>query len=161
MNDIKGFIQNESNIFVQNRMLKLGFFTILVVTLWNGWAIHNLKDNMKTVVLPPFTDKQWVLTGVDADDQYLADLGLHTVQLLGTWTPGSVQEQLNQVLKLVHPDSYAEYRDSFKEISERAKRYASVSFAVQWDPGQGIVRDGDTLTIYTLGIIKIFRRISF
>lgn len=143
----KGFIQTESNVFAENRMLKLGFFVLVIVTIWNGYAVHNLQDNMRTTVLPPFTDKEWVLTGNDANDEYLADIGLHTVQLVGTWTPGSVREQLNQVLKLIHPDSYPKYRDQFKQISDRAQKYASVSFAVQWDPGQAIERRENTITI--------------
>jgi len=146
----KGFIQHESNVFAENRMLKIGFFVLVIVTFWNGYTVHNLEDNMRTVVLPPFTDKAWVVTGSDADDEYIADLGLHIVQQVGTWNPGSVREQLNQVLKLVHPDSYPKYRDQFKDVSDRAARYASVSFAVQWDPGQAIERKENTLSIHAV-----------
>lgn len=146
----KGFIQNESNVFAENRMLKIGFFVLVVVTIWNGYAIHNLEDNIRTVILPPFTDKEWVVTGNDAEDDYIADLGLHIVQQVGTWHPGSVREQLNQVLKMVHPDSYPKYRDEFKEVADRASRYASVSFAVQWDPGQAIERKENTLSIHAV-----------
>ena len=151
----KGFIQDESNVFAENRMLKLGFFVIVIVTFWNGWTVHNLQDNLRTAVLPPFSDKEWVITGSDANDTYLADMGLYIVQQLGTWNAGSVRQQLNQILKLVHPDSYPKYRDQFKEIADRAGRYASVSFAVQWDPGQAIERKENTLIIHA-----VRRRIS-
>ena len=58
--------------------------------------------------------------------------------------------QLNQLLRYIHPDAYPKYRDQFKSIADRAERYASVSFAVQWDPGQAIVRQDNSLKLYVL-----------
>ncbi len=146
----KGHLQPESNLFAQNRMLKIGFVVLIVATLANAFSVHSLKNDIRTVVLPPFSEKEWYLTGNDASDEYVADLGLHAIQLVGTWTPGSVREQLNQVLRLVHPDSYPRYRDEFKDIADRAQRYASVSFAVHWEPGQDIKRKENTLTIHAV-----------
>lgn len=145
---IGGYLQDSSNVFAQNRLLKLGVGIIACVTLWNGYVINNLKDSIRTQVLPPYSEKKWVITDSDANDDYLADMARHIVQSLGTWNPGSVRVQLNHLLRYIHPEAYPKYRDRFKRIADRAERYASVSFAVQWDPGQAIVRDGNTLKLH-------------
>ncbi len=147
---VGGYLQDSSNVFAQNRLLKLGVGIIACVTLWNGYVINNLKDTIRTEILPPYSEKKWVITGNDANDDYLADMARHIVQSLGTWNPGSVRIQLNQLLRYIHPDAYPKYRDQFKRIADRAERYASVSFAVQWDPGQAIVRHGNSLKLYVV-----------
>lgn len=147
---IGGFLQDSSNVFAQNRLLKLGVGIIACVTLWNGYVINNLKDTIRTEIVPPYSEKKWVITGNDANDDYLADMARYIVQSLGTWNPGSVRVQLNQLLRYIHPEVYPKYRDQFKSIADRAERYASVSFALQWDPGQAIVRQDNTLKLYAV-----------
>ncbi len=147
---IGSYLQDSSNVFAENRLLKLGVGIIACVSLWNGYAVHRLKDTLRTEILPPFSEKKWVITGNDANDDYLADMARHIVQSLGTWNPGSVRVQLNQLLRYIHPQAYPKYRDPFTRIADRAERYASVSFAVHWDPGQAIERHGNTLKLHAV-----------
>jgi len=147
MKSNSSYMQLDSNLFAQNRALKIGFVIVVAWMIWMSWSIHALGKDRQTAVLPPFSNKEWVLTTDNANDPYLTDMSLYIVQLLGTWNPGSVEEQLNQLLSLVHPDAYNKYRDQFREISKRANRYASVSFSSQWNAQSPIKRTGDMMSI--------------
>ncbi len=54
---VGGYLQDSSNVFVQNRLLKLAVGIIACVTLWNGYVINNLKDTIRTEILPPYSEK--------------------------------------------------------------------------------------------------------
>lgn len=144
------FLQPSSNVFAENRLLKLAFGALIVITLYNGYTVSNLKDTVRTEILPPYSEKRWTISGSDANDEYLADMARYVAQSLGTWNPASVRIQLNELLKLFHPEAYPKYRDRFTRIADQAERYASVSFALQWDPGQPIVRKENTLSIHAV-----------
>ena len=144
---VEGFVQNSSNIFAENRLLKFGFAAMTIVMLFQGYRIATQDDTIKERLIPIGAQGDLVVSGNSASDDYLVSMGKYIVYMLGNYHAGSIRGQLNELLKIYHPTTYTDTRDVFNEVADRAERYASVSFALQWDSGTPIEVSEKTIQV--------------
>ncbi|NNF15701.1 MAG: hypothetical protein HKN70_03085 [Gammaproteobacteria bacterium] len=144
---VQGFVQESSNIFAENRLLKFGFACVTVLMLVLFYRVMTIDEAVKERIIPLGAQGDLVISGNSASDDYLASMGKTIVYMLGSYHAGSIRGQLNDLLKIYHPTTYTETRDVFTEVADRAERYASVSFALQWDSGKPIEITKDTIQV--------------
>lgn len=144
---LDGFVQHSSNIFAENRLLKFGFACVTVIMLVLFYRIITIDDAVKERLIPLGAQGDLVISGNSASDDYLVSMGKYIVYMLGNYHAGSIRGQLNELLKIYHPTTYTQTRDAFNEVADRAERYASVSFAVQWDSGRPIALTDSTIEV--------------
>jgi len=141
------FVQDSSNIFAENRMLKFTIACITVMALVLFHRVMTTDDAIKERIIPVSAQGDLVISGNSASDDYLVAMGKYVVYMLGNYHAGSIRGQLNDLLKIYHPTTYTETRDVFTDVADRAERYASVSFALQWDSGRPIQITDSTIQV--------------
>jgi len=144
---IKTFLQDSSNIYAENRLLRWGFVMVLMATVYNSYAITKITNRVQTHVIPVGGQGNFVISGSTASDDYLVAMGRYICHMSGDLTASTARQQLTELLSLFHETTYGEYRDRFQKIADGIERYASVSFDVQWSGEKKIKVTKDTITI--------------
>ena len=69
---VEGFVQNSSNIFAENRLLKFGFAAMTIVMLFQSYRIATQDDTIKERLIPIGAQGDLVVSGRVSDvDQYV------------------------------------------------------------------------------------------
>ena len=149
------FVQDSSNVYAENRLLKLGFICVVLFSGFQAYSIHGSLEEQKTHIVPIGGQGDFVISGTTASDDYLRSMGRYIVHMAGDLSAASARRQLNELLTLVHPDKYSEYRDLFTKLATGIERYPTVSYVVNWRGNQDIKKVGDN----TLQVSAVKRRI--
>jgi len=146
-NMIGEYMQESSNIFAENRILRVCVVGMLIMTVLNSISIGNLKDSIVTHIVPVGTSQNFILTGSTANDEYLRSMARYVTHMIGNMTPATARQQFTELLTLWHSTTYSEYRDRFDEIADSIERYPSVSYHSIWDGKGSISLKGETMRI--------------
>lgn len=148
---INHYLQDSSDLFAENKILRYAVALMLIVTLINSVSISNMKDSIVTHIIPVGAAHNFILSGSTANDDYLKSMSRYITHMVGNLTPATARQQFNELLTLWHPTTYSEYRDRFDKLADSLERYPSVSYHVVWDGAAPIKKEGDSLRI---GVIK-------
>ena len=132
------YLQKSSNVFAENKTLRLMFAAILAVVLMNTVAIQRIKSHTQTFLVPMGYSVEYAFTGATPSENYLRDIGLFIIQMAGDISAANAQQQFEDILAIWHPSTAAEYRKRFMAISKELKKYPSTSYDVIWNASQPI-----------------------
>lgn len=149
------FVQDSSNVFAENRLLKLGFICMVLFSTFQAFSIHGALEKQQTHIVPIGGQGDFVISGSTASDDYLRSMARYIVHMAGNLSAASARRQLNELLVLVHPDKYSEYRDLFTKLATGIEKYPTVSYVVNWKGNRDIKKIGEN----TLRIATTKRRI--
>lgn len=124
------YMQQASNVFAENRLLKIGFGVLLLMTVINSVIMFQLKDRQQTHIVPVGGQGNFVLAGNTASDDYLKAMAQYIVLMQGNVSPATAKQQFSELLSLYHPSVYGEAREHYKALSQRLEHYKSISYAV-------------------------------
>ena len=125
---INYFINKESNLFAENRLLKFGFVLLLIITLINSVSISQLDDNIRTHVVPIGGEGNFILSGNTGSDDYLRAMMQYVVHMMGNINASTAKSQLADLLEHFHGDVYGKYKEEFRQMSEAAERVGGPIF---------------------------------
>ncbi|GHG07064.1 TraE/TraK family type IV conjugative transfer system protein [Thalassotalea marina] len=121
------FIQGTSNVFGENRLLKI-LLGIMVVGVWMIYtSIQDFKEHQKTIVMPGGNRAPYEIRNYSAADNYLFDMANYIVYLAGNFTPSNVEDRFNILLGLIHESTYPRYQEHFKKLTTEIKRFKNIS----------------------------------
>ena len=140
---LKPFVQNSSNVYAENRLLKLGVGVMLLFGLFNSVSIQRLENNIQTHYVPLGTTAKFVLTGDSANDEYLMAMSRYIIHMVGDVTPANARTQYLEILTLWDSSTYSTYKDRFEKMAKSLESYPSVSYLVEWDRGEGLKLEGN------------------
>lgn len=142
---LQPFLQHSSNVYAENRLLKIGVGAMLLFGLFNAVAIQRLENNIQTHYVPLGTTARFVLTGDSANDEYLMAMSRYIIHMVGDVTPALARSQYEELLTLWDSSTYSKYKDQFDRMAASLESYPSVSYQVVWDAGEGVKLKDNTM----------------
>lgn len=145
---IQLYLSNTSNVFAENRLLKMVLMALIVVTFVNSYSVFRINDSTRHYLMPlASTGDLWVSSQTASND-YLSAITKYVIYNVANYTPATVDTQLSTLLTAFHPSAYPRYRETFQALSKKAERYASVSSAIQIDTSKAFMVEDNTVTLY-------------
>lgn len=112
------FVQKSSNLFVENRLLKLVVLVMGAATLYNACTLSALVDEQRTIIVPPGFEGVMEVRGQRADPAYLNQMGRYVAMLCLSHSPATARRQFEELLTLYQPQSYPAARAMFYEMAD-------------------------------------------
>jgi conjugal transfer pilus assembly protein TraE len=127
---IKRFVQPSSNIWAENRILKALLCVLLLLFIVDiALGISN-RHSVRTIVVPFGSRHDLQIVGNEPSEDYLRGMTRNVVSLFGTFTAGTIQQQFDELLTLVHPSKYTEIRDALRGVEKEVKTFNTLAFAM-------------------------------
>jgi conjugal transfer pilus assembly protein TraE len=124
---LKPFIQSTSNVFGENRLLKI-LLGVMTVGVWMIYtSVQDFKEHQQTIVIPGGQRTPYEIRNYDASESYIFDMANYIVHLAGNASPSNVNDRLNILLGLFHESSYPRYQAHFKKLIVEIKRFKNIS----------------------------------
>lgn len=139
--------QKMSNIFAENRLLKLAVFMMVLISLMNWHAIQKAMDSTKTIVVPMGAVGALEVGTDTASDEYLRAMSRYIVGLLGTYTASTARDQFEEILPYMSPEGYAKAKQHFDNLADRIERYPNIASVVHWSGRDPLQIEGNILKI--------------
>ncbi|MFC3052345.1 TraE/TraK family type IV conjugative transfer system protein [Kordiimonas pumila] len=127
---LRYFTDEGSNIWAENRLLRFVAVLSFVGTLAVAGTLIMFSDREKTILVPFGQSLEGLyLVGDTPSETYLIAIARNIVQLTGTYTSSSLEFQLDEVLKLVHPSRYSAVREEFRLLVGQLSDFREITFA--------------------------------
>lgn len=160
---IHRFLQGSSNLFEENRLLKVAIAGLFGISCVLGTVIYATSQNQRTIIVPFGGGGDLYVTGSTPSEAYLRTMTRNVVALSGTYSPYSADRQFQELLSLVHPSAYNGVRDSLNRILDELAQSPTLSIAtfirqdqpVSWTDRQIIVPVEKVRVIG--GVVRKFR----
>ena len=94
------YLQGSSNLFEENRLLKLSVAGLFGITAVLGTLIYTSNQNTRTVVVPFGAGGDLYVTGSEPSEAYLRTITRNVVSLSGTYSAYSADRQFQELLSL-------------------------------------------------------------
>ncbi len=121
------FIQKTSNIFAENRLLKFCMIVLSTAVVLCMIIALRAAKYQKTIILPPDEHYRVVVSASDANDDYVKLFTRYCMNLLLNYTPGLIENQMEDVLKMATPGFYPELKLRLMELADNAEKAQIVS----------------------------------
>ena len=132
------YLQGASNLFEENRLLKLAVIGLFGITAVLGTLIYTSNQNTRTVVVPFGSGGDLYVTGSEPSEAYLRTITRNVVSLSGTYSAYSADRQFQELLSIVHPSTYNSVRDSLNRLLDELADNPTLSIATYIRPDQPV-----------------------
>ncbi|MEO1280122.1 MAG: TraE/TraK family type IV conjugative transfer system protein [Pseudomonadota bacterium] len=145
---VSRFLQDSSNLWAENRILKFTSVACLVSVLLMSIVVAGQANRVRTIVVPfGGNSGDLLIVGNEPSVEYLGSIARNVVQLTGTYTAATAEHQFNEVLKFVHPSVYEATRADWKKLVASLRDYRDVSFATYVLPQKPIEVSGSKIRV--------------
>ncbi|MBQ4839837.1 TraE/TraK family type IV conjugative transfer system protein [Pseudoalteromonas luteoviolacea] len=141
------FMQESSNIFAENRLLRFVLGSMVVWSAFNSVMLSYALSDRVTIITPPDESYQFEVTSNSANDTYLYRMARHIVFLAGNLTAATGRDQLNDLLRYIHPSKTAQYQEHFNTLAKEIERYPNITSLVELNGTSSMKVKGDVVTI--------------
>lgn len=141
------FVQDGSNIFAENRLLKIGFVAVVLWSTLLTVQLQKATGEKQEKIIPFCGPATYELSGVEADQAYLRDMARLIIHLVGDITPANAKQQFSEVLPHVHVSTYTKYQNLFKEIATELERFPNISYRVSWNGDKAMEIEGNVIRV--------------
>lgn len=135
---IHRYLQGSSNLFEENRLLKLAIAGMFGVSAVLGTVMYTSAQNQRTVVVPFGASGDLYVTGSKPSEAYLRTITFNIVALSGTYSAYSADRQFQELLSIAHPSAYNAMRDSLNRLLEELGDNPTLSIATYIRPDQPV-----------------------
>lgn len=128
---VSPFLQASSNVFGQNRLLKI-MMGLMVIGVWMIYtSVQDFKTHQKTIIHPGGQRPPYEISNYSANDIYLFDMANYIVYLVGNFSPTNVDDRLNILIGLFAEQNYPRYQEHFKKLAREVKRFKNISHVAE------------------------------
>jgi conjugal transfer pilus assembly protein TraE len=135
---IHRYLQGSSNLFEENRLLKVAVAGLFGVSAVLGTLIYTSNQNTRTVVVPFGAGGDLYVTGSKPSEAYLRTITRNLVSLSGTYSAYSADRQFQELLSITHPSAYNSLRDSLNRLLDEMADNPTLSIATYIRPDQPV-----------------------
>jgi len=135
---IHRYLQGSSNLFEENRLLKVAVAGLFGITAVLGTLIYTSNQNTRTVVVPFGAGGDLYVTGSKPSEAYLRTITRNMVSLSGTYSAYSADRQFQELLSITHPSAYNSLRDSLNRLLDELAENPTLSIATYIRPDQPV-----------------------
>ena len=115
------YLQKTSNVFAQNKLLKLVVLVIGIVTVYNSFLLKKALNTHRTILVPPVITERLEVQADDASDAYIKHFSQYAIELALIYSPGNAKRRFEELLTLYAPDSYPGAKEVFYYLIEKIK----------------------------------------
>lgn len=117
---VKDYLDEKARLIQTNRFMRFVITILSIGFILNALICYVAFNSEKVVIIPPdFTEGIYVKGGT-ASEEYIKAMVKYVCYLAFTYTPQTVHDQFNDLLKLVASESYNAYRTKLYSIAEDA-----------------------------------------
>lgn len=135
---IHRYLQGSSNLFEENRLLKVAVAGLFGVSAVLGTLIYTSNQNTRTLVVPFGAGGDLYVTGSKPSEAYLRTITRNLVSLSGTYSAYSADRQFQELLSITHPSAYNSLRDSLNRLLDEMADNPTLSIATYIRPDQPV-----------------------
>ncbi|EKD40830.1 MAG: hypothetical protein ACD_74C00155G0006 [uncultured bacterium] len=115
------YMQKSSNLFAENRLLKICLIIITVITVYNTMMISRALRYTRTIVLPANMDSKIEFIEGKPSDEYVIKMGRNLANLGLTFSPATARLQFGDMLKYYAPAAYPEAYRMWYTLASRVE----------------------------------------
>lgn len=112
------FLQKQSNIVAENRLLRLIIFVIGIVVLINTFMLYKSLNSHRTILLPPVVNSKIEISGNKASDEYIKEFARYISSLAFSYTPMTARTQFAELLVLFSSSAFPEAKNLFYSLAD-------------------------------------------
>ena len=128
------YLQKSSNLFRENKLLKVGFVAVLVMNVLNWHEVHNIVDAQKTVLTPVgATGNLWVTNDTVSDD-YALLMTRYVMHQIGDYKAPFARQQFRELTRMFVNDAAGEARNRFEAMATEIEKYPTASSEISFAP---------------------------
>lgn len=143
----KLFLQKSSNLFAENRLLKMGFVCVLAITIINWYDNKSARDEIRTLIIPAGSGGNIEIGYGTASNDYLINMARLIIHLSGDYTASTARTQFEELLKLFAPETMGEAQKRFMDEAKEIERFSSVASTVYWAGDNAMQVTANTITV--------------
>ena len=126
------FLQRNSNIFAENRLLKFAIIILGVAVVINTVGVFIALDKQRVILVPPVINSKLVVSGDKASDEYLKEFTRYILGLALTYNPATARAQFSEILAVYDPSEFQSARKGLYELADKIENTrASSAFYIQ------------------------------
>lgn len=121
------FVQNTSNIFAENRLLK---FCMVVVSAAVVFAVYDnrlARKEARVILVPPTITTRMMIQGDKASDEYIKEFARYVTNLALTYNPATARIQFSELLSIYDPSTFAETRKALYDLADKIESTKAAS----------------------------------
>jgi hypothetical protein len=147
MSTQKPFVQESSNVFMQNKLLVVLVAVIALSSVYDSFQISSMRDNHETIIMPYGDAEPYRLRHNSANLPYIKDMAQYIIYLYTNHSSLTVNERYNTLLSFFHESSLPRYRAHLNKMSTDYAKYVNISHVGQVNLNNGITLLNNRLTI--------------
>lgn len=146
------YIAKIDGLIERNRLLGIALLVMLAFNLMNWGSLRAAKSAEKVTIVPigGSIDGDGMTIGAGAaDERYIRHMARYIVNQVGSYTAGTVRDQLYEVVNLFPPESFGKVKEEFDRLATQIERYPSISSLVRWSGDQPLKFTKDLIQVTT------------
>ena len=100
------FVQQASNFFVENRLLKFVIVVLALTVCFNSFMVYRAVKYQRIVLIPPKMTGTVEFVQGKPTDSYIRDMSRRIVTLATSYSPPTARSQFEELLYYFAPESY-------------------------------------------------------
>ena len=124
---LKRFLQPNSNLFAENRILKFVTVVLAISFIWFAYKVEDVKDRVRTVVVPPVINSKIEISGSWTTDSYAKEYMRYIGSLLWNYSPGIARNQFSEALSSWHPSVFEDAKARLYIIADNIEKTEAAS----------------------------------
>ncbi len=113
------FLQKSSNLFAENRLLKLAVVFLCIALAINSFFVYRAVKYQRVILIPPKMTGTVEFVQGKPSDQYVKDLARRMVNLALTYSPANARAQFSELLAMFAPDVYPQASRTWYSLASR------------------------------------------
>ncbi len=157
---LKSFSSAAENLFAENKLMRFCMVCMVIWSAFNTVLLNKALKTQKTIIQPADESYKYEITSDKANDSYLYRMARHISFLVGNLTAGNARDQFNELLRLIHPQSYGAFQERFNTLAKEAERYPNISYFIVINSRDGIRLDDNKIIVKVLKNRLVGRRVG-
>ncbi|WP_339145179.1 TraE/TraK family type IV conjugative transfer system protein [Pseudoalteromonas galatheae] len=141
------FLQESSNVFAENKIMRYLVIGMVITSAFNTVLLQKALNDRTVIIQAPDGSYAYEISGKKADNSYLYRMARYVVFLSGNLTAATGRDQLNELLRLVHPSKYNDFQSHFNKLAKEIERYPNISYNVEINGDKAIDLKGTIITV--------------
>ena len=117
----KIFVQQASNLFAENRLLKFVIVLLSLTVSFNSLMVYRAVKYQRVLLIPPKMTGTVEFVRGQPTDNYMRDISRRIVTLATTYSPPTARAQFEELLFYYAPESYPEASDLWYSLASRVE----------------------------------------
>jgi conjugal transfer pilus assembly protein TraE len=117
----KIFVQQASNFFFENKVLKFVIVVLALMVSFNSLMVYRAVKYQRVVLIPPELTGTIEFVQGKPTDSYIRDMSRRIVTLATTYSPPTARAQFEELLIYFAPESYPEASKLWYSLASRVE----------------------------------------